>query len=629
MKPPPRCSSRCWACGFGGLAVALAVFLLVADHPGEISRDIAKRVADGKKPAPESDFALGLWWAALANLILSLALASAGKVWARPLPGPDEGRGIPAGRWARGFGWALVAVVLLGGVMRWNLASRSLWWDELWPVKYGVVGYYLGDPGPPLEERRFAEGSWQRSLWHYTRPMNHPAASFPARLSHVVWRTLARPAEPHRFSESALRFPNGLASLAAIGAVGLLGARWGFPLGGILAALILAVHPWHIRYGIDLRGYSWMILWTAAGLFWLTLLFQRASRSAWLPWWGFGVNQALLVWSFPYAGAVAAAFAGLAAALVARAWTYRSDRWTGWLRLGLVNLVAAMLFLQVFAPNLLQMSRWYESVTEHHEAHRLTAERFLTFLAQWLTGSPWAQASIPEAEGLVGLSGRVSRPLALGLLAGLGAVMAAGWGRLWRRDRTLAGVVSAPLVAGALMLTIFAVTVSYFYPRFLTFLLIPMVLLTGVACDWQSTGSRHRVLLAAAVAGGLTWLMAPQWGLLMARPYAPMRDVAAVLESQPEPVLKACFGHGGEMLPVYVPDLRSPASLDELKDLIEEARSRGVGLVVAYGYGPFNRAMIPDGFAWLDDPDRFEEIAVRRGIEPDFCFRVLRWKGGG
>ena len=459
-------------------------------------------------------------------------------------------------------------------------------------------------------------------------------ANSPGEVAQAVEKRLAagkkaRPEAPHEFSDFALRFPNWLASLLAVGAVGWLGWLWGRPLAGLLGALLLAVHPWHIRYGIDLRGYSAMILLTATGLVWLTLIFRRG-QSGWWPWWALGINQGLLVWAFPHAVVVAGTGFVVAAGLIFRLWPEKGDRWTALGRLFLVHVAAAMLFLQLFAPNLLQMTRWLGEVNAAHQDHGLNAARALD-LASWLaTGTTWELPTVPEAAGLADLASRGASGAMMALLAlafVLGGLGLWSVGRERERSGPAVSLLLVPLAAGAGLLAIFAVTQSFFYPRFLTFLLIPGVLAIGLACDWRGAG-RWRVGLAALALAGAAWLMAPQWRVLMGRPYAPMRDVAEVFAAEPGPAIFACYGHGGEMLPGYVPELRSPASFEELQAVVAEARERGVGLLVAYGYSQLNRAGIPEGFTWLDDPERFELVATRAGIEPEFYFRVLRWKGG-
>ena len=624
----PRTSVWRWVIGFGLVAVGLIIYLLTADSPADAAEETAKRVADGKRARPEADFVVGLWWAAVINLGLAVGLAAGARFWARPLEAIPEERGIGGARWSRGFVIGLLSIVVLAGVMRWNLAQRSLWWDELWPTKFGIVGYYLGEPTIPLEERYFGEANWQRSLWHFTRPMNHSVASFPARLSHVAWQKLAEPEAPNAFSELALRFPNWLASLGAVAIVGLVGASWGRPVAGLLAALLLAIHPWHIRYGVDLRCYSWLVLWMATGLLWLTLVF-RSGKARWWPWIGFGLNQGLLVWSFPHAIFLAAGFAVVALALGWRTWPDRQDRKVFLGRWFLANTIGAMLYLQLFGPNLVQMAKWLDGVYAHHSGHAVDLGRGREMVTQWFYGMPWIGARDADGEGLPDLVLRLGGlgGVALGLAA---AVLLVGAIRLWRLDRVAAWLVGFAFVVAVGHLAYLAKSEHFFYPRFFTYLLVPSVLLFGIAADWTTKRWRIGVVIAALGIGGFAWIVAPQWRVLMERPYAPMRNVADAFETFREeadgPVIFGCYGHGEEMMPIYFPEVRGAITLAELQALAEEAERTNADLVVALGYQSFNRFQVPDGFDWLDDPGKFEEIRVFRGIVPEHTFRLLKYR---
>jgi fumarate hydratase class I len=41
--------------------------------------------------------------------------------------------------------------------------------------------------------------------------------------------------------------------------------------------------------------------------------------------------------------------------------------------------------------------------------------------------------------------------------------------------------------------------------------------------------------------------------------------------------------------------------------------------------GSFANVLVPDGFEWLDDQERFKEVATYPGIEPEFFFRILEY----
>ncbi len=617
----PRNSLRPWVIGLGLPAVGLAGYLLLADTPWDAARESAERIAAGKRARPEADFVTALWITAAANLSLVMALLATVRLWAPRLKlGPGRGfDGIDRPR--RGFWICLGAVILLGGAARLPLASGSLWWDELWGIKYSIVGYYIGEEDAPVEDRHFAESNWRRALWYYTRPTNHPAASFPARLSHVVWKAVARPEAPHAFSDLAVRFPNFLASLGAVAAVALVGARGGMPAGGLMAALVLAIHPWAIRHGVDLRGYSWVMLWTAAGLLWLLAVF-RAGRSRWWAWWGLGINQALLVWSFPHAVFVAMGLFGAAVVLIMRGWEGRRDRLAALGRLLLVNVAAGMLFIQVFSPNLLQMSRWLDEVNANHNEHAIGADLLKELVFDLFGGGQrvWELANLGDAGWAIWLA-----------VVGLAGAVIVGIFRWWRLQREMGIALTALLISGAALLAAFAVSGTFFYPRFSIFIVIPFALLLGAVCaPTRGEGGAMlvgRIGLFAAFLG----LTAPQSRSLLSFPFSPFREVAErVLEIESREagaVIFVVYGHGAEMMPLYAPEARSAVSLAELETLAAEARAKDARLLVAYGYPAFNRVEVPDGFLWLDDRERFAVVDSWEGIDPDSSQTLLEWRG--
>ena len=82
-------------------------------------------------------------------------------------------------------------------------------------------------------------------------------------------------APPGRINEFVLRLPGFATSLAAVALLGILMRLWGFPWTGLLAAFLLAMHPWHVRYGIEARGYTFVVLLTISGMVMLTWLMSR------------------------------------------------------------------------------------------------------------------------------------------------------------------------------------------------------------------------------------------------------------------------------------------------------------------------------------------------------------------
>jgi hypothetical protein len=343
----------------------------------------------------------------------------------------------------------------------------------------------------------------------------------------------------------------------------------------------------------------------------------------------FGINQFLIVWSFPQAAFLALGFFVAGAILIFRAWKSREERRAALGRLLASNLAAAMLFLAIFAPNLLQLKEWI-GMDLDRQGHAIDRTLFIDFVSQALFGLPWERYSGAEAEGLPSFQGHPLwlRGSALLLMAG-GALF--GLLAMIRNHRPAGVILSGVILAGLVSLLFFWASKGFFYHRFLIFLLAPLVILP--VHGWLSAprGKAARVLLAAGGFAVFLLVIRPQLQVLTTRPYSPLREVAGFFEEEQlrtpgRRVIPVCYGHGAENLPVYRPDLRIARNKADLEKLAAEARSGGDRLLVAYGHSAFNRVEVPDGFEWLDDPDRFILLTSFAGIEPDFFFRVLEYR---
>ena len=74
-------------------------------------------------------------------------------------------------------------------------------------------------------------------------------------MSHSAWRTVARPTGL-QLSEAATRLPSYLSGILLVGVIALLAARFGLAWEGALAAWLIAIHPWHLRFATEARGYG-------------------------------------------------------------------------------------------------------------------------------------------------------------------------------------------------------------------------------------------------------------------------------------------------------------------------------------------------------------------------------------
>ncbi|MGI8604507.1 MAG: hypothetical protein ACR2OZ_16160 [Verrucomicrobiales bacterium] len=575
--------------------------------------------------------------AGVLNAVVIIVLAVTHRWWGwsvelAPGPGVDVSQraavsGLANSKIPTPLWWgALAVVVVLAGAARWPFAHSSLWWDEVWNVRNATVGKFIPDKKRP-GEFRFVESSWAQALWNFRKPTNHPPFTLLSKACHEVWARATR-APKGRFDEFVIRLPNFMVSLATVALLAWLLRAWGFPVAGLVAALLLALHPWHIRYGIDGRAYSLLTFATVAGFWclWKMLGSGGQRRPVW--WWLFGLNQALIVWCHLLSAWICAAFAAAAAIVIWRQFPSAIRR-SALLRLLAMNVVGAMVFLQLFLPNLLQALEWGE---RNQDGNALDWNYFLTTLSQLCFGVD-AHYDQMAAPGLVSLTSIMNENLmdaarVVFVAFGLLPVLVLGYWQLWKRQRVAAISIACLIAAAALFIGIVAVTKMYFYHRFAIACVVPFCALLPLPLDsvpqlrgrWIAVKAALVFLICAALQG--VWIY--QQRVLWERSYAPLREVAQFLQNQ-APGRVIGYGFGSEALNGYwekVEILKESPT----RDALEDALAPDAPLYVVYGYEGLNRAALPDGFELLDDPARFFVKRRFYGIDPQFAFQVLQAK---
>ena len=227
---------------------------------GPQSRDhlpaIQSALAANGKPEWWDDAAMGIRYAAWINLALLILLLLTSKHWTRPLSSSIEhpASSVQRPRWF----WPLVILALLTCLgLRLPLASKSLWWDEAWVVQQVSHGKWRPDP-KQVDGFKFMAHDWKRCAFYYQKPTNHAPMSLAQKASFNVWRMITGSPRTE-FSDLAARAPALLTSCAAVILLALLLRSWGRPGAGVLAGLLLVVHPWYIRYGVDARAYALVV----------------------------------------------------------------------------------------------------------------------------------------------------------------------------------------------------------------------------------------------------------------------------------------------------------------------------------------------------------------------------------
>jgi hypothetical protein len=606
------------------LAALLALGLIVTSTPlAEAVAKVEALTADEAKPKIpwELDVAVGIQLAARLNLVLlGLLMATAG-VWCRAWESPPQGLALPVRPPLPG--WLVPAVfglVVLGTALRLPLAQKSLWWDELWVIRQCSHGQWKEDPEAATPGAlKFSPTSWKRCAFYYQKPTNHVPMSLLQKASlTLVQPLLGQPTGA--FSELVARLPALALSAVSMALVAALLAAWGVPAGGVVVgALLLALHPMAIRYGVDARGYALVLPLALSALLAGTRLVRLAGRDT-LGWVWLALNQCLWLWAFPHGLLDVLVMTLLLALLLWRAQNPGRDRLTVLLRLGVVHLLAGILFVQLFLPNLLQARRW---VGQENQGHQLDAVILKDTVSQVLTGLRWREpgAGTDLAAGLWDLSSSFGGPavgaafLAL-LMGGLLVSVVKGLGRGGRSGWLLIGLLSS----GVLFAAVAYGLGLYYYSRF-AIALVPAVVV-GVTVGWADAGSwwgrLQRALLALLAGVCLTGV-----GVLLQRPIEPIREVAAFLkEAAGENGRVLAYGHGREAVMVYLPTAVPVEDDEQITAAERAAQAGGQKLLLAIGHIHFNRTLIPKGFAVFEDPTRFTEVARFDGLGIEHHYRI-------
>lgn len=608
------------------LIVAEAALWFFGPQPKDHLPDIAAATAAGKRPDWWDDAAMGVHYAAAINAGLLVLLLASSKFWSRDARQPNPPTAI---RNPKYFWPLIIAASLLCLGLRLPLASKSLWWDEAWVIEQVSVGRWKADIKQP-DKLKFQAHDWSRCTWYYQKPTNHAPMSLLQKASIMAWQKITH-AKRDQFSDLAARVPALAASCLAVILLGLLLRGWGSPGVGVAAAFVLAIHPWHIRYGVDARAYALVVPLCIAGMLTITRI-AKTRGEKFLPWLGWGITEFLWLWAYPNAAIDIAALNLVAAFLLWKNHSTDADRWTAFFRLAATNIFAAICLIQVFLPNLIQARHW---AGQEADKHVLNADLAASTLSQLIFGQEyWLRWVSPGRDSEIipqiihgakfpGASFWSPPVFITALLLALTVahcIVFFGGKKFRTGIVTLAALFTSSLVFAAATWTLG----SYFYPRFVIALLpvtIAVVCLAIAKATW-------RIFLALLIGVTLLVLYLAPLHLYLTRPYQPLHDVASFIQNeamtQNKPPLVGCYGLGREVMPVYYPTAIPLENASDLAKLQKRAQMEQRPLYVTYGYDNFNRSMLGDGFKTLDDRSKFEEMKSFDGIEPEFTFHVLK-----
>lgn len=619
--------------GFWGLAAALlAAVVILAVMADTWPGAVAKAEAAGKKPRVEQMAQTWAWRGLAGSTGIFVVLLGTSGWWLFSRTGggnqkagagegtPPSARSIvPAASFERRWRWALLLALLLAAVaLRWPRLGMSLYNDEAYNFSRQVAGYWRD--GADGRERHHRPASWAETLWLNTSGNNSQPHSILSRLSYEAWRKISG-APRGEVNERFLRLPALLAGLASL--CFLAASLWRMlgSAAGWLALVVGALHPWHLKYATEARGYSLMLLGISAGWFFLD---RALKRVAWKDWLGFGGGVFLTAWAFP--GAVY--FLAVQAALVLGgqmiAWKKGRAAFAEVLRPLAAYLLAVAVALPLMLPLLPGLLQTLKDNPVIRGEMGLAWWRDIGGFA--LAGCRWADANAASPENIC-----VARELAAHWWAGPALFAAAATALLgaWRLVR-LGGAARCLALAGPLGLLLAWAMMSakgnllyhwygiYTLPSWIAMWVAGALAWAGFfkAKAAPAGWVKEAVICgAAALMLAVPVSVAGQW---MQRPKQETRGPVLAVRGGIWPHLQktdALFATAWSVADVYDPSIIVMKTDGKLAELIERARGENRELYVTHSHDSHLAAAMPQTAALLADRALFEPPVLFWGQE--------------
>ena len=373
------------------------------------------------------------FWAAVANLcILAVLICTAGW-WAAPVPSWLPRRTVVSPRW---FWPLIISAMIFCGIAAGMRMNFGFVHDEDYSARRVIAGSYkVGTDG----QVSLGKLRWTETLYFYDIPNNHLLHSVLGRLCWTAWRAVAPPVKWH-MKEWVIRVPAWLGGVGAVCMLGVLLRRYFSPLAGVLAAWLLALHPWYIRFASEARGYSLMLCIMPIMLyFWLRAIQQNEWR-----WWLLhSASQFALVYCYPGSLYVLIVLNGATAGwLLSKIVREGECPVTGrWL---VSNCFAAMAAVQLMLPLVPQFRSYMQT---QDAGVPIGVQWVVNAAAHFLSGVPWSKTNLPNFPYPELMPYAMSHPgLFVGVLTGIFGLIVLGYAAMFRRPWPEGPVIATTLL---------------------------------------------------------------------------------------------------------------------------------------------------------------------------------------
>lgn len=639
----PNASRGDWVVFCLAVLGTLYCIWFLSTNPLPASLEDLSKLADGTKRKYREFLAPGLWYGTLAHLIAWSPLVLFARFWPKGAgaqfdiprsPSPSRPP-LSAGR----FGIILTLIVLASGVVRWQRMDLSYWGDEGWAVtRYSHGVYRPTDRSVPQGTMRFMPSHWDQAFFDDTTGGNHYLFTVVQRLTLDTWRAVTgKPREA--FDETVSRLPSFFSGLACLLILAGMLRWWGRSRTGLWAAFFLAAHPMHLRYSSEARGYSLMLCYLLA-VIWFAALALRSGRWRWWLFFGLAEFLAFYSWKGVYYGLAAVNLVVLMMICCGKftpgTEQNRHARFVAVGRWLAVSLLAGGLLAHLVMPCLLQAP---EAITRAG-GRPMDYSWLQNTTSLIFTGAPWHID--PESPALVGTRRllRVYPGISWSLIVLLGVLLVAGGLVLTVRRRPLALLCFALLiscVAGALD---FKFRIHAEWQSWYSFYVLPTIctiLAFGANALTQLT--RERLprsgpwLTGTAIAGAFVLMVTPLTVYMMSYPFEANREAFEVTRGKHEPL---GYKEPSNIFTVYLwrhIDLYDPRADTHTRDAaalrakIEEVRRAHGDLYVVMGERELSKLLSGDMVAMLEDESLFTHEETFPSLDPALTLSVYHYTG--
>ena len=610
---------NCRAAVVSAVVAVCAVAAVLANTPARTA--YANLGEAGQREISTALAGTSLWWtgvmlamiAAVAGLVSLHAWRSGGNGWIGPADAPPVLPDPPAApRW---FLPVLLGVLVLAFAVRVPRLSLGFYNDEAHTYIRYVAGEWK-DYG--TAKQKFRHPWWVETAFRNTTGNNSFLFSLTARACFNTWQA-AVDAPDGMVREWPTRIPSLLAGLATIAVAAAIGRRCGRPAAGLAAAVFFALHPWHIRYSTEARGYALMMLFVTSGFLFLIMALQSGG---WRNWLLFGIVQFFTLWAnLGSVVTVAETQVGVLFILGWLIWRRNGEGiWNHAIRWAGGGVIAVVLTMGLLTPGIIELKQ------ELHENPALIGtvdpswwRDTLVFLAN---GCGWGSAgwNNPINPATLGHPARIAGVFAFYVLAGIGFV------RAWKAPapRTVAFLAGIHFLSLGLLYARSVIASNVLMSWYALPALPGLLLLAGAAFSRGLAKPLPLVLGIIALGGAATGLPAilthaKSDGRGLVR-RARAGDFPA-FDTKPRTYVLWADTE------TYDPLARWVENTDQLAAACAAADTAGVPLYVYVGHDGKAAQSHPEVLAILRSPD-FELVETAWALEsPVHDNRLYRWKG--